>query len=523
MRLTRARGFLILISVSFLFGAPGPSCASTSDGSALRAIYRIPLAPGTDVRPLLKLGLDVAGIGPGGSLDVIVNEAELSEIRALGFAPLAVAVPTRGPLSAAQSPLMKPGLGLYHTVAEAHTEMAAYVAAHPAIALLDTIGFSIEGRPIEAIKISDNVDSQEAEPEALIVGCHHARELMSVEIPLYLMRRLLDGYGVDPLVTSLVDGRQIWIVPIENPDGHVYVEQHSGGQSDTWWRKNRRPNPDGTFGVDLNRNYSYLWGYDDIGSSPTPSSEVYRGVAPFSEPESAALRDLVAAHAFGISCSFHSYGDLVLYPWGYTAADTPENSVFRALGDSISAQNGYLAGNVKSGTIYQTNGDLDDWVYGDTAIKPRLFGFTFEVNTADEGGFAPSETLIGPTCDLSWGPLLTLLRYADEPRRILPPARAGRPSASYAVGTGYTLRWSYPAPDPLNLAVRHDVRRIDSLAVVADDAEAGAADWDTTLFAVSTARSASGTHSYASGSGDNRTASSPATSRSMPYMETAWW
>lgn len=494
----------LFILLAFLSAVSGAASAALEPIAPKRAIVRVSRRDDGDWKPLLRLGLDVAGSGPGGSLDLILDVDEIAQVRALGFLVTPLATPGREAPLAAQSPLMKPGLGAYHTYSEAHAEMATYVAAHPTLALLDTIGTSIEGRPIEAVKISDNVAAQENEPEVLIVGCHHARELMGVELPLYLMRRLLDGYGSDPVIASLVNGRQVWIVPILNPDGYVYVEQNSSGLSDGWWRKNRRLNWDGSYGVDLNRNYAYQWGFDDFGSSPTPSSEVYRGTGPFSEPETAAFRDFIAAHQFRISASFHSYGDLVLYPWGYELADTPDHPIFEALGDSIASQNGYLAGNPKSGAIYVTNGDMDDWVYGDTTTKPRMIGFTFELNTASEGGFAPNDALIAPTCDLNWGPLLTILRYGDSPRRVLPPPRSTAPVVAGIPGIGWALHWGYPAPDPQNLPVRHDLRRIGGLTRMLDDAETGTADWDTTLFAWSTARSASGTHSYWSGSGDSR-------------------
>lgn len=471
---------------------------------AERAIYRIDLKRVADVTPLLALGLDVAGKGPGESIDVILTSDERDRVRALGFEPVRIELGVSSVSGAAQSPMLSPNLGDYHTVAEAAAEMAAYVAAHPGLADLDTIGFSLEGRAILAVHVSDNVGVDEGEPEALVVGCHHARELMSVEIPLHLMRRLLDGYGSDPLITSLVNDRSIWIVPYLNPDGHVYVQQNSGGQPGSWWRKNRRPNADGSYGVDLNRNYGYRWAWDNFGSSGTPSSEVYRGTAPFSEPETEAFRDFVNAHDFTISASFHSYGELFLYPWGYDALDTPDHAVFRAIGDSVSVQNGYLAGNPKSGAIYLTNGSMDDWMYGDTSARPAAFGFTFEVNTAAQGGFGPSDALIPPTCEENWGPLLTLLRYADEPRRILPPARPSPPWFAATSG-GVDLRWSFDAPDPDNPPARHDVRRIASLTIGPDDAESGLGAWDSLLFSWSTARRASGLRSFWSGSGDSRT------------------
>ncbi len=466
-----------------------------------RSLYRLPPAKFETLHRFLRTGIDVAGTGEDGSLHVYLNATEFAAAEALGITPRPLA--SRGALAAPGAVAAPPGLGDYHTYAETVAEMSAYVAAHAAIARLDTIGVSLEGRLILGVKISDGVAAEEAEPEVLVVGCHHARELMSVEVPLYLMRRLLDGYGVDPLLTSLVDTREIWIVPILNPDGHVYVQGNSGGQSDNWWRKNRRANGDGSFGVDLNRNYGFNWGRDDIGSSPTPSSNVYRGTGPFSEPETAAIRDFMALHGFSISISFHSYGQLFLYPWGFDRFDTPDHTVFRALGDSVAVQNGYRAGNVKSGAIYITNGDMDDWVYGELALKPRLYGFTFELNTYEQGGFYPNDTLIPSTCALNSGPLFTLLRYADEPRRVLPPPRP-TPPVFAAQSTGMLLQWSASVPDPANPAARHDVRSIDSVVRLLDNAEGGMGDWDSLRFTWSTARAASGSHSYWSGSNNNR-------------------
>ena len=496
----RASALCLLLSLALAPAFAPPNSLAWEPPA--KAIYRVTPGKSQDLRPLLRLGLDLAGRGPGESLDFVLSAEEADLVRALGFSPAALETTFRGLHLAPESP-SAPGLGDYHTVAEALTEMATYAAAHPDIAQLDTLGTSLEGWPIVGIKISDFVGVDEEEPEALIVGCHHARELMSVELPLYVMRRLLDGASSDPVLGSLVADREIWIVPILNPDGHVYVEQHNGGQSGNWWRKNRRPNADGSIGVDLNRNYGHFWGFDDFGSSPIPSSETYRGTGPFSEPEVAALRDFMAAREFTTSLSFHSYGSLVLYPWGYATLDTPDHSIFRTLGDSMAVQNGYRAGNPKSNAIYLTNGGMDDWVYGDVATRPKVYGYTFEVNTAAQGGFAPSDALIGPTCELNWGPVLTLLRYSDEPRRVLGPPRPASFAITPAVNAA-RLSWSYPVPDPANPATRHDARRLVGLFETIDDAEGGVADWDSLRFGWSSARSASASHSYWSGSGDTR-------------------
>ena len=474
-----------------------------------RAIYRIDLAGVRDSRPLFRLGLDAAGHGPGASIDFVLTPAERDQVRALGFNPVPLAT---GPSNLAAA--LNPNFGAYHNLAETMAEMASYAAAYPSIAVLDTIGFSLEGRPLVAIRISDQAGVDQGEPQALILGCHHARELMSVELPLYVMRRLLDGYGVDPVLTQLVDTRDIWIVPIVNPDGYFYLQSHTSGQSDGWWRKNRRPNSDGSFGVDLNRNYGFRWGWDNIGSSPTPGSDVFRGTAAFSEPETAALRDFVNAHHFTISASFHSYGELFLYPWGYALLNTPDQYVFESFGDSVSTQNGYRAGNPENGAIYLTNGELDDWLYGDTSQRPKVFGFTFEMNTDTQGGFDPPDATIPPTCEQNWGPVLTLLRYADAPRRIVPPARAGAPTFVASPPGAVDLYWNYPAPDPVNPVVFEEVLRIASLGQGIDDAESGTARWDSTGFSWSTARHASGARSFYSGTGNMRL--STLTSRYAP-------
>jgi carboxypeptidase T len=113
----------------------------------------------------------------------------------------------------------------------------------------------------------------------------------------------------------MADKHTRWVAPMVNPDGHEYSRTE-----DRWWRKNRRPNPDGSFGVDPNRNYGYLWGTLDVStSSHVPSDETYVGPHAFSEPETRAMRDLIAGERFRGVITYHSFSQLILYPWGYTA------------------------------------------------------------------------------------------------------------------------------------------------------------------------------------------------------------
>jgi murein tripeptide amidase MpaA len=185
---------------------------------------------------------------------------------------------------------------------------------HPSITSAKfSIGTSIEGRDLWAIKVSDNPGTDEVEPEVFYTGIHHAREPISAEVLLHTIDHLTDNYGSDPTVTDIMDGRELWFLPVMNPDGYVYNETtdpEDGGM----WRKNRRNNGNGTYGVDPNRNYGYNWGYDDVGSSPFTFHEGYRGTGPFSEPENQAVRDFTEGREFAIAMNYHSYGNLLLYP-----------------------------------------------------------------------------------------------------------------------------------------------------------------------------------------------------------------
>jgi len=177
----------------------------------------------------------------------------------------------------------------YHSYQQIDYELHEIENNYHDIAKVFSIGETTEGRNIWAIKISDNVSENKSETGVLIVGCHHAREWISVEIPLYLAKYLTDNYSTDCKVNELVDNTEIWIVPMLNPDGHEYSRT-----TYRLWRKNRRNNGDGSFGVDLNRNYGYKWG--GAGSSGDTFSDVYRGPSEFSEPETQAIRDLIISH-----------------------------------------------------------------------------------------------------------------------------------------------------------------------------------------------------------------------------------
>jgi murein tripeptide amidase MpaA len=280
--------------------------------------------------------------------------------------------------------------GAYHSYAELETELFTLEKANLEICRLENLGQSVEGRNIYALKISDNPYLEENEPGIVFLGCHHAREWISVEVPLLLAKYLVENYNLDSSIQNLVNQSEIWIIPLVNPDGlefSIYFYRY--------WRKNRRNLGHGLFGVDLNRNYSYQWGLDNIGSSPDPSSNVYRGTSPFSEPETRAIQTFMELHPnIKALISYHSYGQVILYPWGYTDEPSPQDDLLSFLASSMSQKMEAVDGSKytfgQSGaSLYLTNGDTTDWALGVYGIP----AFTIELPPIDRfrGGFFNSE------------------------------------------------------------------------------------------------------------------------------------
>jgi Zinc carboxypeptidase/Immune inhibitor A-like, MAM domain len=400
-------------------------------------------ARGIEILAFTKHGVDLLAEGP--ALDFLMTRpypVSVSEIDPFAPPPMVIDA----------------NLGLYHTYAETESVLAYLGATYPAIADTVHIGTSLQNRNLTALKVSDHVSVDENEPEILYMGDHHARELMSVEIPLRFAKYLLEHYGVDANITHYIDTREIFFIPMVNPDGHVYVQQNHAGHWSGWWRKNRRNNGNGTFGVDLNRNYGYQWGYDNIGSSPSTSSDTYRGTGAFSEPETQRIRDFVNTRDFTTWLSYHSYGELLLYGWGYAFAFTPDHEVFAALADTLARENGYLTGNPATGAIYRTNGDSDDWGYGEMASKAKIFAFTPEVNSQAQGGFGPPESVIQTTFDLLLPMNLKLLEWGDNPYRVVAP----HAPSQYALQAPYAnaiarVSWTGNDPGDPNPVVSYDV------------------------------------------------------------------
>ncbi len=292
-------------------------------------------------------------------------------------------------------------MGGYYTFSEAMANLDSLIATYPnLVSQKDTIGYSVLGKPLIAVKISDNPNVQENEPEVLFTGLHHAREPMSMMVLLYYMWFLTDNYGSDSRATFLVNNRQLWFVPVVNPDGYVRNQQTnpSGGGM---WRLNARDNNDngsnfqsGIDGVDLNRNYGYQWGYDNSGSSPIPGSQTYRGPYRFSEVETSFIRDFCNQHNFVTAFNYHSYSNLLIHPWAYNDSPTPDHRYFHAFGTDMTRYNGYILGTPSQTVGYSVNGDANDWMYGEQNIKNKIFSFTPEVGTSSDDFWPPTSRIL---------------------------------------------------------------------------------------------------------------------------------
>ena len=284
-------------------------------------------------------------------------------------------------------------MGGYYTFQEIEENIDELIFLYPnIISQKISIGLSLEGRNIWALKVSDNPNINEQEPQALYTGLHHSREPMSYMNLFYFMHWLGENYETDLLAQHLVNNRELWFIPAINPDGLVYNETIAPGGGGMQ-RKNTRDTCSGTpIGVDLNRNYGYLWGYDNEGSSPDGCNETYRGTSPFSEPETQAVRDFVNQHDFKIIFNYHSYSDLLIYPFGYeyeNNAPQEDIDIFIEYGQDMVQYNGYTLGTCPD-LLYPVNGDACDWMYGEA----NIFSYTPEIGSNSDGFWPATQRIL---------------------------------------------------------------------------------------------------------------------------------
>ncbi len=251
---------------------------------------------------------------------------------------------------------------------------------------------------------------------------------------LYLAEYLLENHGSDPQLTADINNLEIWIIPVMNPDGFDYT-----WTTYRYWRKNRRDNGDGTFGVDLNRNYDWSWEKGD----PTPSSNLYHGTAPFSEPETQALRDLALASNMSVYVAYHTYSQLILYPWGDTYDVPPDEIVLKTMARDMQALIPNVAGGgvpytvMQSIYLYPAYGVSEDWFYGATGAM----SFTLELypEGPSGGGFYPNPVAIPDVVEDNLWAALYAINAAQDPAGILVDVEAAPASLTVDAGTTATF------------------------------------------------------------------------------------
>jgi len=303
----------------------------------------------------------------------------------------------------------------FHNYKELETAMRSLAARAPEVASVFSLGKSTQGKDLWAVRLNKGATGKQPsnKPGIVFLGTHHAREHLSTEVPLLLAKHLIDNQG-DAEIKRLLETRDIYFVPMVNPDG---VEYDIEGGKYHMHRKNMAKNRDGSTGVDLNRNYA--WGWGGAGASPNPSDDTYRGPAAFSEPESTAVRDFVNARPnLKVLLSYHTFSELILYPWGGSNDELPDKkalAAFKAMAGEMSTMTGYTP--QQSSDLYIATGDTCDWAWGEKGI----FAFTFELTPKSmwDGGFYPGAGVIQRVFQANIRPALYLIDLADNPLRAV--------------------------------------------------------------------------------------------------------
>lgn len=278
--------------------------------------------------------------------------------------------------------------GYYYSWEENNAFWATFAAAHSD--LVDTpvsIGTTVQGRPINMVLMTSNAGGYK--PALLFTALVHAREPIGTSVLIDFANWLATSYGSDTMATWILDHTRVYFVPIVNIDSYILNCNPAGGMI----RKNQSP-PDG---VDLNRNFAYMWGYDDYGSSPDPYDDTYRGPSAASEPETQAIQNFINSIQPIAGMHYHSYGGYLLRPFGYNNSNTPDEATYASWSSAMTQYNGYAHGQCGDVLGYNANGDGVDWSYAGTG-HPKMMAFTPEVDDNGFWGGQNDTTLIANLC-----------------------------------------------------------------------------------------------------------------------------
>jgi carboxypeptidase T len=433
MRTTHTRVSTIVfgaVLIVTLLAQGGSGTANAQQPAGEVVIARVTITSSEEMTRLIGLGLDLLEHREGADLFILSTPEQVEELGASGF---------RISIDEPQTAVLRQQIGSltfrdgYSTVPEMRARLEARAAQYPDLAEFFIYGSSWQklngqgGHDLFGIRLT-NTEIPGPKPTFFLMAAIHARELTVSELALRFIDHLLEGYGVDADATWLLDEHVVVVVPVVNPDGRRVAEQGY------YQRKNMNPtngfgcaNPPtvtNQFGIDLNRNYTFKWGTVN-GPGEPPCGQTYPGPIPDSEPETDAVQGLVRSlfadqrgpgdndaaplTTTGVLLTLHSYGDLVLWPWGYTGNTAPNVADLSLIGRKFAGYNGHTP--QQSIQLYPTSGTTDDWSYGELGIP----SFTFEVGLSSGscGGFMPPYSCLdGGFNGLFWPRNLPAFLYA---------------------------------------------------------------------------------------------------------------
>ncbi len=394
---------MLLLGLGLLIVCAGAVTRDWRTTTPTRVAIRVPCENPDACALAASLAVDVWSEheGPGLPIDLVVTDDALARLEAAGVTWQVLVSDIDAVARAERERLRSPAAAEtadwfaeyrdYRAIAARLHELAELA---PDRAAVHGIGSTLDGRSIWALRIGGS--APDATP-MMINGTQHAREWIAAMVSTCVADRLVRGYDADPAIRDFVDHTELWVVPVVNPDGY----QHTWA-GDRYWRKNRRNG----HGVDLNRNFAVAWG--GTGSSNSKRSETYRGEYPFSEPETIALRDLAMRERIALHIDFHAYGQLVLYPWGHTAAPASDRDRYAAIGDrmasAIFAAHDSHYRLMSAVELYRASGIMSDWMYGEV----NALSYTIELRPRGRSGFVLPPSEIAPTCDEGLAAVLAL-------------------------------------------------------------------------------------------------------------------
>ena len=449
--------------------------------------------------------IEIAGAKPNESYDLIVESEDYPVVIASG---LRNEIVTEDLEKEKEDAML---LNRYISLDSINIYLRNYTSTYPSICVLDSLGLSYENRQMYGIKISDNPSmSEPEEPGVFFCGLHHAREWATYVTCLSIADSFLRAYSTAPEIQSLINNHEIWIFPVINPDGYYYDYPNQRS-----WRKNRQPFG-GSIGTDLNRNYNgacngermALWGALTSGaqSSHTPSSETFMGSYGASSPEITNVINFFRTHNINVSLSFHSYSELVLWPWGYQNVPTPDNAIFVRVGTRMANMIQKVSGGTytpeQSTSLYPVSSGCDDWIYGwNRALNgvPCLT-ITNEIGTS----FYQSTSQLDQIWRQNFKAAYYLATFSDSVRILMkgmvPPPQISVPETSL---TGnFTVVWQ-PKNPQFNTPNLWEIQELKDYSIFTDSFEVVSSAWVMQGFQRSIRRPHSGIYSMYSDSANN--------------------